>query len=123
MPTDIQDVFTGERHADPAMALPPDGQHDRPAADHATEKPPVYAGQAVHEQAIYEVHEVSQGTEPTADEIATLRRVPDKVPLGVYSIAFVELVERFSYYGTTVVCESSPSGNANRCNGAMFADA
>lgn len=120
MPTDIQDVFTGERHADPALALPPDGQHQRHSADHAIEKPPVFEGHAVEEQAVYEVFEGQQGTEPTADEIATLRRVADKVPLGVYSVAFVELVERFSYYGTTVVCESPSSRSIGIIQGYVF---
>lgn len=31
----------------------------------------------------------------------TLRRVPDRVPFASYLVAFVELGERFSYYGTT----------------------
>ncbi|KAG7531982.1 hypothetical protein FFLO_03989 [Filobasidium floriforme] len=40
---------------------------------------------------------------PTEEEIHTLRRVPDRVPFASYLVAFVELGERFSYYGTTVV--------------------
>jgi len=46
---------------------------------------------------------------PTDEELHTLRRVADKIPWRVYTIAFVELVERFSYYGTTVVCMSPSS--------------
>lgn len=42
---------------------------------------------------------------PTAEEVETLRRVAGAVPWAAYTIAFVELCERFSYYGTTVVCE------------------
>lgn len=45
---------------------------------------------------------------PTEEELHTLRRVADKIPWKVYTLAFVELCERFSYYGTTVVCESCP---------------
>lgn len=41
---------------------------------------------------------------PTEEEEHTLRRVSDKLPWTAYTIAFVELCERFSYYGTTVVC-------------------
>ena len=41
---------------------------------------------------------------PTEEEEHTLRRVSDKIPWTAYTIAFVELCERFSYYGTTVVC-------------------
>jgi len=43
------------------------------------------------------------GGEPTEEEMQTLRRVPDKIPLNIYTIAFIELCERFSYYGTTAV--------------------
>lgn len=41
---------------------------------------------------------------PTEDELLTLRRVRDHIPLKVFTVAFIELCERFSYYGTTVVC-------------------
>ncbi|KDQ52829.1 hypothetical protein JAAARDRAFT_72843 [Jaapia argillacea MUCL 33604] len=40
---------------------------------------------------------------PTEDERQTLTRVSDNIPRNAYMIAFVELCERFSYYGTTVV--------------------
>lgn len=42
---------------------------------------------------------------PTAEEVDTLRRVCGTVPWASYTIGFIELCERFSYYGTTVVCE------------------
>ncbi|KXG51710.1 Major facilitator superfamily domain, general substrate transporter [Penicillium griseofulvum] len=42
-------------------------------------------------------------TAPTEEELATLRRVAGKLPIAAYSVAFVELCERFSYYGTTAV--------------------
>ena len=42
---------------------------------------------------------------PTAEEIESLRRVCGVVPWSAYTIAFVELCERFSYYGTTAVCK------------------
>lgn len=41
---------------------------------------------------------------PTDEELRTLRRVAGKVRWTAYTIAFVELCERFSYYGTTAVC-------------------
>lgn len=44
---------------------------------------------------------------PTDEEMVTLRRVADKIPWSTLSIAFVELCERFSYYGTTIVCRFS----------------
>jgi proton-dependent oligopeptide transporter, POT family len=46
---------------------------------------------------------------PTADEKEKLRRVCGRVPWTAYTIAFVELCERFSYYGTTIVCMSGSS--------------
>lgn len=41
---------------------------------------------------------------PTNEELATLRRVAGSLPIASYSVAFVELCERFSYYGATAVC-------------------
>ncbi|KAL5366368.1 putative MFS peptide transporter [Aspergillus floccosus] len=40
---------------------------------------------------------------PTEEEERTLRRVAGKVRWTAYTVAFVELCERFSYYGTTAV--------------------
>ncbi|KAJ7074724.1 PTR2-domain-containing protein [Mycena amicta] len=40
---------------------------------------------------------------PTEEERAVLRRVPDHVPWNAYLIAIVELAERFSFYGSSVV--------------------
>ncbi|KAF2271651.1 MFS peptide transporter-like protein Ptr2, partial [Westerdykella ornata] len=40
---------------------------------------------------------------PTEEELHTLRRVSGKIPWLVLTIAFVELVERMSYYGTIAV--------------------
>lgn len=45
---------------------------------------------------------------PTPDELHgpnKLRRVAAPIPWAVYTVAFVELCERFSYYGTQIVCE------------------
>lgn len=40
-----------------------------------------------------------EGTEPTEDEMKSLRRVARKIPLACWLVAVVELAERFSYYG------------------------
>jgi POT family proton-dependent oligopeptide transporter len=40
---------------------------------------------------------------PTEEDLRTLRRVPSHIPWRIYTIAFVELVERMSYYGATSV--------------------
>lgn len=45
--------------------------------------------------------------EPTEEEMVTLRRISDTIPWATLTIAFVELCERFSYYGTTAVCTFS----------------
>ena len=40
-----------------------------------------------------------EGDEPTEEELATLRRVADYLPLSAFIVALVELCERFTYYG------------------------
>ena len=47
--------------------------------------------------------ESEQDDQPTEEEKHTLRRVSDHIPVKAYTIGFVELVERMSYYGTTAV--------------------
>lgn len=42
---------------------------------------------------------------PTEEEIRTLRRIAAPIPAKIFTIAFIELCERFSYYGCTVVCK------------------
>ena len=46
-----------------------------------------------------------EGEEPTEEELVTLRRVSGKIPWTAYTIAFVELCERFGYYGCQVLCK------------------
>lgn len=44
---------------------------------------------------------------PTEAELhgpTALRRIAAPIPWAVYTVAFVELCERFSYYGTQIVC-------------------
>lgn len=50
----------------------------------------------------------ADGGHPTEDELHSLRRVSGQVPWTAYTIAIVELCERFSYYGTTAVCMECP---------------
>ncbi|KAF8621776.1 hypothetical protein AX15_007512 [Amanita polypyramis BW_CC] len=52
----------------------------------------------------YEPDDIHDGLEfPTEEERLTLRRVTDRIPWSAYLIAFVELAERFSFYGSSVV--------------------
>ncbi|OCK89306.1 MFS peptide transporter-like protein Ptr2 [Cenococcum geophilum 1.58] len=97
MPGDITDAYTGAKH-DPALAVGSgDPERKLDASAHVIEPPPIYEGAATH-QADY-----VDDSLPTEDELKTLRRVADHIPWRAYTIAFVELVERMSYYGTTQV--------------------
>ncbi|KAI9734231.1 MAG: hypothetical protein M1834_002333 [Cirrosporium novae-zelandiae] len=49
------------------------------------------------------VHEETEYPPPTEEERQTLHRVSGYIPWQVYTVAFVEMCERFSYYGTTAV--------------------
>ncbi|OCK78332.1 MFS peptide transporter-like protein Ptr2 [Lepidopterella palustris CBS 459.81] len=99
MPGDITDVYTGAKH-DPALAIGSgDPQRKLSFADHSVELPPVYAGETTHQADYFEEESIL----PTEEELQTLRRVADHIPWRAYTIAFVELVERMSYYGTTQV--------------------
>ena len=51
----------------------------------------------------YESTEDEHDDKPTEEELRTLRRVPAKLHLPVWTIAFAELCERFSYYGSSVL--------------------
>lgn len=46
----------------------------------------------------------SQKIYPTDEDLRTLRRVAGSLPWTTFTVAAVELAERFSYYGTTAVC-------------------
>lgn len=47
------------------------------------------------------------GPFPTEEEWATLPRVAGSIPWTAWTVAAVEFVERFSYYGTSAVCMST----------------
>ncbi len=51
-----------------------------------------------------------EGEEPTEEELRTLRRVSGKIPWTAFTVAFVELCERFGYYGCQVLCTCYPCG-------------
>jgi POT family proton-dependent oligopeptide transporter len=56
-----------------------------------------------NQHAIAEFEADLEGEEPTEDELKTLRRVSGKIPWTAFTIAFVELCERFGYYGCQVL--------------------
>lgn len=96
----IDDTWIGAKH-DPALILPPDMNHERHPSIHQAELPVVYDGKPT-----LAADFVDDENYPTEEEIKTLPRVADNIPWRVYTVAFVELCERFSYYGTTIVCMS-----------------
>lgn len=77
-----------------------DPQRKNPAA-HETSAPPYLHSEG--KATIQDSYLADEDDFPTQEELKTLRRVPAKIPLKIYSIAFIELVERMSYYGTTAV--------------------
>jgi POT family proton-dependent oligopeptide transporter len=101
MPGDITDAYAGTMHADSALAIGSgDPERKLSVKDHVTEPPPIYAGEKTH-QADYLSDE--QSHLPTEEELHTLRRVSDKIPAKAFTIAYIELAERLSFYGTTQV--------------------
>lgn len=66
-------------------------------------------GRGAIDAASEELTETSYDDEVTEADLHTLRRVSGKIPWPAFTVAFVELCERFSYYGTTVVCGSRSS--------------
>jgi POT family proton-dependent oligopeptide transporter len=68
-------------------------------------RPPVYTKPAADESVIAHYDGESDIQTPTEEELHSLRRVSEKIPWSIYTVAFVELVARFSFYGTTVVCK------------------
>ena len=91
------DAWVGAKH-DPSLLVPPDPKHEIPEA-HTTELPVVVEGKPT----LSEFPDLNEF--PSEEEIVSLRRVADKIPLRVYTVAFVELCERFSYYGTQILCK------------------
>jgi proton-dependent oligopeptide transporter, POT family len=112
MPTNIDDAAIGAKH-DPSLALPPDEKHQGDPSAYATGLPLVYEGAPTelphrqHGRDATNYYDNDAGEWPTEEELHTLRRVADRIPWKAFALAFVEMCERFSYYGTTVVCKST----------------
>lgn len=68
---------------------------------HTTTPPPYLHGEG--KATLQESYLSDSEDFPTEEEMQTLRRVPATIPWKIYTIAFVELVERMSYYGTIAV--------------------
>ncbi|KKZ64471.1 POT family proton-dependent oligopeptide transporter [[Emmonsia] crescens] len=89
------------------MATSQEVEVQRAADSSAPEKVPVgmdekSVGAAVYNSSHGSLDNINRQA-PTLEELTSLRRIPGKIPWIAFSIAFVELCERFSYYGTTIV--------------------
>jgi proton-dependent oligopeptide transporter, POT family len=91
-------------HADAAMANFPKVEGGTKVSP---EKPDAYTGDLKEADTSDSDTEVLHGPNgeiyPTKEEVATLRRVCGKIPWPIYTIGFIEMCERFAYYGTTAV--------------------
>ena len=106
------DMWIGAKH-DPALTLPPDMKHELGDSAHATELPAVYEGKGTMQDTYMDTEDF-----PTEEEIKTLPRVAAKIPWKVYTVAFVELCERFSYYGTQILFQNFVQRNLLTSTGA-----
>lgn len=112
MPPDLDDVCVGVKH-DIALAQGPDEESRH---SHAQQLPPAYEGKGT----LSADHSEDSDDAPSIEELRNLRRVKDHIQWKAYTIAFVELCERFSYYGTTVVCMDFLTAIPVRCS--LFAN-
>lgn len=80
------DVEVSEKRQDPSQDLTIE-----PA-------PAVQNTEGEEDEALHKVY-------PSEDDLRTLRRISGHLHWTIFTVAFVELCERFSYYGTTAVCE------------------
>jgi proton-dependent oligopeptide transporter, POT family len=128
MPTgDSSDAWIGARH-DPSLLIPGnpmDPEHRRASA---SELPAVVEGKPTLRPEIIDADNM-----PTEEDLATLPRVADHINWRIYTIAFVELCERFSYYGTQILFQNfvqrnlltptgaalDPNGDSNNNPGAL----
>lgn len=106
---DVTDVAIGAPH-DPDIAPSSEQLHEGSAIDQEVVLPPTFESKSTKQHEFYTHDDLlsdedNRGEYPTDEELETLRRVSGRVPWKAYTLAFVELCERFSYYGTTVVCE------------------
>jgi len=100
MPTDVADVQAGALTNLPSEHIVPFDEK------HAHEVDTAYNKEIASSET-----EVLSENYPTPEELEgenRLRRISAPIPWAVYTVAFVELCERFSYYGTQVVCMFIP---------------
>ncbi|GAA5979475.1 hypothetical protein JCM10908_002938 [Rhodotorula pacifica] len=80
-----------------------EGLHDKKSADNKDDSYIVDEKRADSPVSDDDGNNGGLGPSPTAEEIATLPHMPGPINFAAFLIAFIELAERFSYYGSTVV--------------------
>jgi POT family proton-dependent oligopeptide transporter len=108
-----------------SLVVAADGDPHRKMS-HVVEPPAFYDGKAVAQEQYMADSDAEDF--PTEEEFATLRRVGEKIPVKVFTIAFVELVERFSYYGcvqvfTNFIQQANPGTATGKALDPSAADA
>ncbi|CAO1622437.1 unnamed protein product [Jaminaea pallidilutea] len=63
-------------------------------------------GHVEHGQHVEQTEDEYGNVLPTEEEQQTLRRVPESIPWTAWTVAFCELAERFSYYGSVQVFQN-----------------
>ncbi|GKT41290.1 putative peptide transporter ptr2 [Colletotrichum spaethianum] len=87
---------------------------------HARKTPDAYTGDVADGRGSHDTLGGPNGeVYPTEEELLTLRRIHGKVDWLIYSIGFVEMCERFAYYGTTAVCSTTGAGGTHEQAGAL----
>ncbi|ORY08474.1 peptide transporter PTR2-A [Clohesyomyces aquaticus] len=100
MPVGDDDTF--QAVVDPALVDRSGDPERRHPEQHTTGPLPVVDGKATMQDS-YLGSDTSDEEFPSEQDLATLRRVPAPIPWRIYTIGFVELCERMSYYGTIAV--------------------
>lgn len=83
------------------LALPQDPNNEDFRRASASKLPPVVEGKPTLTTEVVDTTEF-----PTEEELLTLPRVADKINWRIYTVAFVELCERFSYYGVQILFQN-----------------
>ena len=101
MPGDVSDAWAGVMHTEKGRSLPGDPTNEENRRASVQELPPVLDGKPT-----FNPDYIDEDDMPTLEEIATLPHVADKINWRIYSVAFVELCERFSYYGVQILFQN-----------------
>lgn len=91
----LAEATADEHRAETAKAGYEDKTHPLAHFDHAVE---VEKGRVTEDE--------YGNTFPTDEDKLTLRRIPEAIPWTAWTVAFCELAERFSYYGSTQVFQN-----------------